>query len=154
MMPRPYGMEAIMARFLTLLPLILVAGCSQPPSAVDLSTASQSAAVAGAQGVAGRSAGGAQARCAGANWHATGYRHGISGYPLSALSQVNAACDGTGVKVDRLAYSTGRLEGLGLFCSIESGYRRALAGEPMDNPCPPTLAEQYEAGYARGLAAR
>ncbi len=133
------------------LPLIILAGCSQPPSAVDLKAALPApTARASTQGTAVASL----ARCQKANWRATGYRHGLSGYPLSALKQVSAACEGTGVKIDRLAYSTGRLEGLTLFCSTESGYRRAKAGEPIDNPCPPTLAKEYEAGYARGLAER
>ena len=140
-----------MARFAFLLPFILLAGCSQPPSSVDLKSALDTPSATGQQGAAGI-AGSAVARCQNANWRATGYRHGLSGYPLSALKQVSAACDGTGVKVDRLAYSTGRLEGLGLFCSTESGYQRARAGHPIDNPCPPALAEKYEAGYAKGLA--
>ena len=141
-----------MARLVTLLSLVFLAGCSQPPSAVDLKTASTPPSQAGAQGMAG--AAGALARCQNANWRATGYRHGLSGYPLSSLKQVTDACNGTGVKVDRLAYSTGRLEGLTLFCSTESGYQRARSGQPIDNPCPPTLAKNYEAGYVRGLAER
>ncbi len=136
-----------MARLSFLLPLIVLAGCSQPPAAVNLNA--PSAGQPGAQGVPGDAA---RERCARANWRATGYRHGLSGYPMAALSQVGEACKGTGIEVDRLAYSTGRLEGLGKFCTAENGYRRAKEGRPADNPCPPSLAANYEAGYARGMA--
>jgi len=139
-----------MARLLTLLPLVVLAGCSQPPSAVNLSNAlSPPPPDARPQGDSA-----AVERCRNANWRATGYRHGLSGFPMSAMSQVTRACDGLGVKIDRLAYSTGRLEGLALFCSTESGYRRARAGHPVENACPPTLAEAYAQGHARGVAER
>ena len=128
-----------------------LAACSQPPAAVDLRSAQAPAPLARA-GTQGDPA--AAERCRNANWRSTGYRHGLSGYPMSALKQITDACADTGVKVDRLAYSTGRLEGLALFCSTESGYRRARAGHPVDNTCPPTLKAAYEQGHARGMAER
>ncbi len=131
-------------RFISFLLLVILAGCSQPAAQIDLRTAAPTAR-AGSQGDPV-----ALERCRNANWRATGYRHGLSGFPLSALKDVSDACDATGAKVDRLAYSTGRLEGLTLFCSTENGYRRALAGHPVDNICPPSLKEAYEAGHARG----
>lgn len=145
------------------LSLALLAGCSQPPVSVDLNktpavpSAPMAAPAApagqpGAQGIPGPSD--IAARCRAANWRATGYRHGLSGYPLATLNSVSGQCADAGVTVDRLAYSTGRLEGLELFCSMESGYRRAKAGQSMDNPCPPALAKRFEAGYARGMATR
>ncbi len=131
--------------------LSTLAACSQPPAAINLSSADKPSAPppvarAGTQGDPA-----ALERCRNANWRATGYRHGLSGYPLAALKDVSRACEAAGIKVDRLAYSTGRLEGLALFCSTESGYRRARAGLPVDNTCPPSLKEAYEAGHARGV---
>lgn len=140
-------------RFISLLPLVLLAGCSQPAAVIDMKTAGDPppnrTARAGTQGDPV-----ALERCRNANWQATGYRHGLSGFPLSALKDISVACAGTGAKVDRLAYSTGRLEGLALFCSTESGYRRARAGHPVNNTCPPSLKEAYEAGHAKGMLER
>lgn len=91
-------------------------------------------------------------RCQGANWHATGYQHGISGFSAKALETLRATCEGVGVKVNRLAYSTGRLEGLTLFCTPENGYARAVAGQPPKHNCPPALTKDFETGYANGSA--
>ncbi len=135
--------------------LLALTACSQPSAPIEMKTALEPPATpvptarAGTQGDPA-----ALDRCRNANWQATGYRHGLSGFPMAALKQVSEACEASGVKVDRLAYSTGRLEGLALFCSTESGYRRARAGLPVDNNCPPTLKAAYEAGYAKGLAER
>lgn len=139
-----------MARLVLLFPILALAGCSQPPSSVDLKAAVPPPAARDRP----TADPGAVEKCRNANWRATGYRHGLSGYPLAALGQVTEACEGTGIKVDRLAYSTGRLEGLALFCSTENGYRRARAGHPVDNTCPPSLAKDYAEGHARGMAER
>lgn len=133
---------------LALAALLALTACSQPPAPVDLDTAAPTAR-AGTQGDPA-----ALQRCRNADWQATGYRHGLSGFPMAALKPMSEACEATGAKVDRLAYSTGRLEGLALFCSTESGYRRARAGHPIDNTCPPSLKDAYEVGYAKGLAER
>jgi len=140
-----------MARFVFLFPFLALAGCSQPPSLVDLNKATTPPPDTRAST---QNDPAALAKCQNANWRATGYRHGLSGFPMASLRQVTDACEGTGIKVDRLAYSTGRLEGLALFCSDESGYRRARAGHPVDNTCPPSLAKEYAAGHARGMAQR
>ncbi len=121
-------------------------------AALVLSACSQSGApVAGLEAAAAKPDT-ALGRCQGANWHATGYQHGISGFSAKALKALSATCEGVGVKVNRLAYSTGRLEGLTLFCTPENGYARAVAGQPPKHNCPPALAKDFEAGYANGLA--
>ncbi len=131
-------------RLISLLALAALAGCSQPPAVVDLKQPSARATSVSAPPSA------ANDQCAKADWQSTGYRHGASGYPLTALNQLTEACAESGVKIDRLAYSTGRLKGLGRFCTAENGFRRAQAGHPVANPCPPSLAEAYEQGHAAG----
>lgn len=141
-----------MSRIALAVVLSTLAACSQPAATIDLKSAERQAAPTARAGTQGDPV--ALQRCRNANWQATGYRHGLSGFPLSALKDISAACEGTGAKVDRLAYSTGRLEGLALFCSTESGYRRARAGHPVANTCPPSLKEAYEAGHAKGMLER
>ena len=132
-------------RLISILALAALAGCSQPAAMVDLNQPNNARATS----VSAPPAAGGD-RCKTANWQSTGYRHGVSGYPLAALEQITKACAGSGVKVDRLAYSTGRLKGLATFCTMDNGYRRAKAGHPAENPCPPSLAPAYAKGYAAG----
>lgn len=138
-----------MPRFTIAFALLSVAACSQTPAPIQPGQASPSAR-ATSVGTPPSAAG----RCQGANWRATGYRHGISGFPPDTINTLTAACADAGVKVDRLAYSTGRLEGMALFCTAENGQRRALAGHPVTHNCPPTLAQDYEQGHAAGVRLR
>jgi hypothetical protein len=134
-----------MSRTITmpLFALALLAGCSQPPATVDIKQPSARATSVSAPPAAIE-------QCAKADWQSTGYRHGLSGYPLTALNTLIETCADTGAKVDRLAYSTGRLKGLTRFCTADNGFRRAQAGHPVANPCPPSLADAYEQGHAAG----
>lgn len=139
-----------MARFLLALAPLALAACSQVAAPVQPTPSIQGTS----QSVATRTAPDVANRCRGANWRATGYRHGLSGFPLDTISDLSKACEEAGIKIDRLAYSTGRLEGLGTFCTTENGYRRALAGHPAQHNCPPSLAKAFEDGHAAGVRAR
>jgi len=87
-----------MARFVFLFPFLALAGCSQPPSLVDLNKATTPPPDTRAST---QNDPAALAKCQNANWRATGYRHGLSGFPMASLRQVTDACEGTGIKVDR-----------------------------------------------------
>lgn len=120
----------------------LLAGCMSQPAAPTGGP--------GFAGVQGQAQDDLRQRCDKADWRATGYRHGVSGLGLPAFSTLQKKCGQVGLKVDRLAYATGRLEGLKRYCTAQNGYdlarsRRLPEG---DTPCPPELAEAFMKGVA------
>ena len=100
--------------------------------------AAMSAAMMAAAGCASMS----KEECVTADWGAIGYEDGAAGRPVSAVSGRRQACaKKAGVTVDMAAYTSGRNEGLTLYCRPSNGYAVGSRGGAYHGVC--TGPEEY-----------
>jgi len=89
--------------------------------------------------------------CVTADWRAIGYEDGAAGYPVSAVSGRRQACaKKAGVTVDMAAYTSGRREGLGLYCRASNGYAVGARGGAYQGVCTGPEEEEFLAAYETG----
>jgi len=94
-------------RFLLLLLIVLVAGCT------SLS----------------------QDECLQANWQQLGYNHGMQGYSLEQGQEIIASCREFGVTPQLNEYQASYQQGLAVYCEPENGFTLGLRGEAYNSVC-------------------
>lgn len=90
--------------------------------------------------------------CNRTDWRALGYQDGARGAAFDAYNSMAAACEAQGAPANRLAYATGRLEGLRTYCTYEQGYADGYGRRNNSGVCSGELAPAYEKGYREGIA--
>lgn len=90
--------------------------------------------------------------CQYANWNDIGLRDGLSGQPLSLLSDRVNDCTEAGTRVDTPLYLAAREQGLQSFCRLENAVPLGLSGAGYAGVCPAQVdyefRQRYQAGYA------
>lgn len=90
--------------------------------------------------------------CKYANWNDIGLRDGLSGQPLSLLSERVNDCTKAGTRVDTALYMASREQGLQSFCRLENAAPLGLSGTAYAGVCPALVdiefRRRYQAGYA------
>lgn len=91
-----------------------------------------------------------QPDCAKADWYTLGFEDGRKGAPETAYSDYQAQCERYAVTPNPAAYSTGRLEGLALYCTPENGLRVGREGETYHGVCPKDVEPAFKKRYDFG----
>lgn len=90
--------------------------------------------------------------CKYADWNDIGLRDGLSGQPLSLLSDRVNDCTAAGTRVDTPLYLAAREQGLRSFCRLENAVPLGLSGTSYAGVCPAFVdfefRRRYQAGYA------
>ena len=89
--------------------------------------------------------------CVTADWRAIGYEDGAAGLPVSAVSGRRQACaKKAGVTVDMAAYTSGRGEGLDLYCRPSNGYAVGSRGGAYHGVCTGPAEHDFLAAFETG----
>lgn len=91
-----------------------------------------------------------EGQCRQANWFDLGARDGQSGYPAARLEEHRKACGEYGLLPDDRAYHAGRDQGLGYYCTPETGYREGRRGAGYQRVCPLEAEREFLIEYDRG----
>jgi hypothetical protein len=108
----------------SLLPLLLLTGCSNTTLTKD--------------------------ECRAVDWRTVGYEDGVAGRPADRVGLHRQACAEYGIKPDLDAYLAGRAAGLREYCQPYNGYRAGVSGAEYYDNCPPELAPRFEEAYQAG----
>ena len=91
-----------------------------------------------------------QEECTKADWYTLGFEDGRKGAPLSTYSEYQKQCQRYAVTPDLEAYTTGRQEGLAIYCTPENGLRVGQEGETYHGVCPRELESAFKKRYEFG----
>lgn len=91
-------------------------------------------------------------QCLTANWLDQGFRDGRTGQPLVRIADHKKACAKVGVTPDETRYLAGREQGIALYCTPESAFKVARAGQSYRNACPAHLEQEFLVAFDKGKA--
>lgn len=90
--------------------------------------------------------------CKYANWNDIGLRDGLSGQPISMLTERVDDCTKAGTRVDTAVYQAGREQGLQSFCRLENAAPLGLSGTAYEGVCPARVDVEFRYRYQKGYA--
>ncbi len=90
------------------------------------------------------------AACQATDWVSYGQNDGVLGVASAERTKQFADCAELGYPADVAAYQAGRAEGLGTYCTVESGYDVGYAGRRYRKVCPPETETDFLQGYEQG----
>jgi len=90
------------------------------------------------------------AACRATDWASYGQNDGVLGVAAAERAERFADCAELGYPADLAAYQAGRAEGIGSYCTVESGYEVGRSGRSYENVCPPDSEPGFLQGYEKG----
>ncbi len=89
--------------------------------------------------------------CLYADWRAIGYEDGAAGLPVSAVSERRSTCARkAGVTVDMAEYTSGRSQGLELYCEPSRGFAVGSNGQTYHGVCSGPGEAEFSSAYHAG----
>ena len=92
--------------------------------------------------------------CMKGNWFNVGKKDVYLGFKPNRINHHKKTCLKYKLKVDPVQYAEGRLEGLKLFCTEESGYHWGRTNRENPQICPDSTSNLFLKGHRRGKRAR
>ncbi|MDZ4761140.1 MAG: DUF2799 domain-containing protein [Alphaproteobacteria bacterium] len=91
-------------------------------------------------------------QCASADWSALGMKDGNSGETLKMADNREAACAKAGVTIDRVAYTSGRSQGLVKYCTPAHAFEIGSVNGRYDGVCVDHNETDFLVSYKQGMA--
>ena len=89
--------------------------------------------------------------CLYADWRAIGYEDGAAGLPVSAVSERRSVCARkAGVTVDMAEYTSGRTQGLELYCEPSRAFAVGSGGQTYHGVCSGPGEAEFTSAYQAG----
>ena len=89
--------------------------------------------------------------CQNMDWFTKGKSDGMNGEDIAVLGDYQQACSKFGIKTNDALYQKGRLEGLKLFCTYETGIKEGRAGHAYKGLCSGAAEKEFLRGHEVGM---
>ena len=91
-------------------------------------------------------------QCASADWSAIGLKDGTNGETMKMADSREAACAKANVTMDRIAYSSGREQGLVTYCTPQHAFEIGKVNGRYDGVCADHGEKEFVYAHNQGLA--
>lgn len=85
------------------------------------------------------------------DWRQAGYNFAVAGKTVRSHENYIERCKLNFNEQAKENYLSGYEQGLGEFCTFETGHKLGIKGEEDPNVCPYEIRAEYEKGYKKGL---